>query len=63
MSDRSYIAIGDSEYLKNEVQMKYKEKELRSETISNWRCMVRPVLLSVCIIFQIEINGFFKCSK
>jgi len=56
-TDRSYIAIGDSAYQQNEVQVEQQQRKLFPKIISVLGCMLSPELLSVCIIFQIEING------
>jgi hypothetical protein len=45
MTDRIHIEIEDSDPLQNEIQMQHQQKELS------------PELLSICIIYLIEING------
>ena len=56
-SDGSKTTIGDSDYLQNGVQIQQQLIELKPNKRSILRCALNIELISICIIFQIEING------
>jgi len=56
VSDKSYIAVEDSEYLHNEVQIQHQERDEARNNIYLEMYDAPSIVISLHIIYLIEIN-------